>query len=67
MLVKIIILVIFFVILWNLFAGLRYLLQRQQNPEALYEKLKWRIIISMSLFILIIVGFLTGIVQLHTL
>lgn len=67
MLVKIIILIIFFIILWNLFAGLRYLLQRQQNPEALYEKLKWRIIISMSLFILIIIGFLTGVVKLHTL
>jgi len=67
MFVKIAILIIFFIILWNLFVGLKYLLQRDQNPDGLYQKLKWRIIISMSLFIVIIIGFLSGVVPLHTL
>lgn len=67
MLVKIFIVIFFFVILYNLFAGLKYLFGPNHDELKLLNKLKWRMGLSVGLFILIIIGFLTGVVQLHAL
>lgn len=67
MLVKILIILVFVVILYNLFTGLKYLFGPNPDSDKLLAKLKWRIGISVGLFILIIIGFLSGIVKLHTL
>lgn len=67
MLSKILIIIVFFVILYNLFAGLKYLFTQKHDEAKLLVSLKWRIGLSMFLFIMIILGFLTGVVQLHTL
>lgn len=67
MLVKIFIIVVFLVILYNLFTGLKYLFGPKPDSKELLHKLKLRIAISVLLFIFIIIGFLTGIVKLHTL
>lgn len=64
---KILIIVVFLIILYNLFAGLKYLFSQRHDEAKLLVKLKWRIGLSVLLFIFIILGFLTGIVQLHTL
>ena len=65
MLGKILVVIVFFVILYNLFCGLKYLFQSDKNSEALLQKLKYRIILSVSLFAMIIVGFMTGFIPLH--
>lgn len=67
MLAKIVIIIIFFIILYNLFAGLKYLLSGESNDDRVLKKLKWRVGLSVFLFVMIIIAFLTGIVQLHTL
>lgn len=72
MLGKIIIVTFFVVILYNLFMGLKYLMRpasvnNTDNSEKLYKKLKQRIAMSMVLFFIIVAGFLTGLIQLHTL
>lgn len=67
MLVKFLIVVVFLVILYNLFASLKFLTQKKENSEGVYNNLKWRIIISATLFVLIILGFVFGIVPMHTL
>ena len=68
MLGKLVIIVFFIVILYNLFAGLKDLMQHgEKASDDLLKRLKWRIAVSMTLFLLIIIGFLTGVIQLHTL
>ncbi len=64
---KIIILMFFAAILYNLFMGLKLLTQSKPDSAGLLIKLRRRIITSVVLFAFIIIGFLTGIVQLHTL
>jgi hypothetical protein len=68
MLGKFVIIIFFIVILYNLFAGLKDLMQYgEKASDDLLKRLKWRIAVSITLFFLIIIGFLTGIIQLHTL
>lgn len=67
MLPKIVIILLFLIILYNLFAGLKELLAKEGNSEKLLRSLKWRIGTSVILFLAIILAFLTGFVQLHTL
>lgn len=67
MLGKIIILIFFVVILYNLFMGLKLLTQSKPDSAGLLIKLRRRIITSVLLFAFIIIGFLTGLVPLHTL
>ncbi|MBP9722883.1 MAG: DUF2909 domain-containing protein [Gammaproteobacteria bacterium] len=64
---KILVLIVFVIIVYNLFMGLKYLMQSKPNSDGLLKKLKWRIALSVFLFFLIILGFLTGLIQLHTL
>jgi succinate dehydrogenase/fumarate reductase cytochrome b subunit len=67
MLSKILIIIVFLIIVYNLFAALKYLFTQKHDEKKLLSKLKWRIGLSMFLFIMIILGFLSGVVQLHTL
>lgn len=67
MLGKLLVIITFIFILFNLFAGLRYLFGTNHDSDKLLRKLKWRIGISVSLFIMIIIGFLTGFIEMHTL
>lgn len=67
MLAKLFIIAVFIVILYNLFSSLKYLFGKHTDSELLLKKLKYRIGLSVVLFIMIIIGFLTGFVKLHTL
>lgn len=67
MLGKLFIIIAFIIIVFNLFAGLRYLFGPNPDSDKLLRKLKLRIGMSVGLFIMIIIGFLTGFIKLHTL
>lgn len=67
MLAKLFIIAVFIVILYNLFSSLKYLFGKNADSDLLLKKLKYRIGLSVALFFLIIIGFLTGFVKLHTL
>lgn len=67
MLAKLFIISVFFVILYNLFSSLKYLFGQNHDSDLVLKKLKRRIALSVALFVLIIIGFLSGFVKLHTL
>ena len=61
MLVKIIIILMLLFIFGSLFTGFYHLMKGKQN-ENVVKSLTWRISISLLLFILLMIGFFTGII-----
>jgi succinate dehydrogenase/fumarate reductase cytochrome b subunit len=67
MLIKILIVLFLIVIVYNLFAGLFYMMTDKGKTDRTVKALTWRIGLSVFLILLVIVGILTGIIQPHDL
>ena len=65
MLAKIIVIAFMLVILYCLGSGLIYLLKDHGNGKRTVKALTWRIGLSISLFLLLIIGFYTGLITPH--
>ena len=52
-------------IVWNLGAGLYYMMTDKGRSNRTVKALSWRIGLSVLLIVLIIIGMLTGIIQPH--
>lgn len=65
MLTKILIVAILIVIVYNLFAGLYYMMTDKGQTDRTVKALTWRIGFSVFLILLVIVGILTGVIQPH--
>lgn len=65
---KILVVVAFFIfILWNLGAGLYYMMVDKGRSTRTVKSLTWRIGLSVGLIVLVIVGIATGLVEPHSL
>ena len=64
---KVLVAVFMLAILFNLFRGLYFLVKDQNSPESrrVAVSLKWRVIYSVGLVLLLIVGFMTGEISPH--
>ncbi len=62
MLVKILIVITLIVIAISLFSALFYLMKGDSNNERVVKALTWRISISLVLFLLLMLGFYTGVI-----
>jgi len=65
MLIKILIVLFLIVIVYNLFAGLFYMMTDKGKTDRTVKALTWRIGLSVFLILLVIVGILTGVIQPH--
>ena len=65
MLVKVLIFLFLIVIIYNLFAGLYYMMTDKGKTDRTVRSLTWRIGLSVFLILLVIVGILTGVIQPH--
>jgi succinate dehydrogenase/fumarate reductase cytochrome b subunit len=65
MLVKIFVTLFLLVIVYNLFAGLYYMMTDKGKTDRTVKALTWRIGLSVFLILLVIVGILTGVIQPH--
>ncbi len=65
MLSKVIIVLILLVIVYNLFAGLFYMMTDKGKTNRTVRALTWRIGLSVFLILLVIAGIATGIIQPH--
>ena len=65
MLVKIFIVIVMIAILLSLGSGLFYFIRDKGKTERTVKALSWRIGLSLTLFILLILGFVTGVIQPH--
>lgn len=65
MLIKIIVVVLFLLILASLASGLVYLVKDKGETKRTANALTLRIVISIIAFILLIIGYLTGLIQPH--
>lgn len=52
-------------ILWNLGAGLRYMITDHGRTDRMVKALTWRIGLSVALIVLVLIGIATGFVQPH--
>lgn len=64
MLIKLLIIAAFFTILYSLGSGLYFLLKDDQDGRTA-RALTWRIGLSIALFVLILLGIATGVIQPH--
>ncbi|MDY0022446.1 twin transmembrane helix small protein [Arenimonas caeni] len=55
----------FLFILWNLGAGLYYMMVDKGRTKRTVKSLTWRIGLSVALFVLVIIGILTGLIEPH--
>ena len=63
---KILVVVAFFIfILWNLGAGLYYMMVDKGRSNRTVKSLTWRIGLSIGLIVLVIIGIATGLVEPH--
>jgi succinate dehydrogenase/fumarate reductase cytochrome b subunit len=62
---KLLIIAVFIVILWNLGAGLYYMMVDKGTTNRTVKSLTWRIAISVVLFALIALGLFTGYIKGH--
>ena len=63
---KILVVVAFFIfILWNLGAGLYYMMVDKGRSNRTVKSLTWRIGLSIGLIVLVILGIATGLVEPH--
>jgi Na+/H+ antiporter NhaD/arsenite permease-like protein len=65
MLIKILIVIAMLIILFSLFRSLFFLTTEKQDSKRTVINLKWRIGLSILLFILIVVGIVTGVIEPH--
>lgn len=65
MLVKIIVIAVFLLILFNLAGALVYMLKDKSKSERTVKALTWRIGLSLLAFILLMIAYATGLVQPH--
>ena len=65
--IKILIVLFLVVIVYNLFAGLFYMMTDKGKTDRTVKALTWRIGLSVLLILLVIVGILTGVIQPHDL
>jgi len=62
---KLVIIAFLIVILWNLGAGLYYLMVDKGTTDRAVRSLSWRIGISVALFLLVAIGIYTGVIKPH--
>ena len=65
MLTKVIIVLVLFIIIGSLFSGLFYLIRDKGTSERTVRALTVRISLSVLLFILLMIGYATGLLQPH--
>ncbi|HEX7028219.1 MAG TPA: twin transmembrane helix small protein [Gammaproteobacteria bacterium] len=65
MLVKIIVIAIFLLILYNLASALVYMLKDKSKSDRMAKALMWRISLSLAAFILLMVAYAVGLIQPH--
>lgn len=63
--VKILILSIILVIVYNLFRALYFMVRGQGDSKAMARSLTYRVVFSVALFVLLIILFATGLIQPH--
>jgi hypothetical protein len=61
----VVVIAFFVVILWNLGAGLYYMMTDKGTTDRTVKALTWRIGLSVLLILLVIVGILTGVIHPH--
>jgi len=62
---KLLIIAFLVVILWNLGAGLYYMMVDKGTTDRTVKSLSWRIGLSVALIALVIVGIFTGVIKPH--
>lgn len=62
---KLLIIAFLILILWNLGAGLYYMMVDKGKTERTVKSLTWRIGLSVGLIVLVILGIATGVVKPH--
>ena len=62
---KLLIIAVLVVIVWNLGAGLYYMIVDKGTTNRAVNSLSWRIGLSVALIVLVIAGMATGVVQPH--
>jgi succinate dehydrogenase/fumarate reductase cytochrome b subunit len=65
MLVKIFVTLFLLVIVYNLFAGLYYMMTDKGKTDRTVKALTWRIGLSVALILLVILGIWTGVIEPH--
>jgi TRAP-type C4-dicarboxylate transport system permease large subunit len=65
MVAKFIIIVIMLIVLYSLGSGLYYLVKDEGKTKRAVKSLTWRIVLSLSLFLLLVIGYLAGWWQPH--
>ena len=62
---KLLIIAVLIVILWNLGAGLYYMMVDKGKTDRTVKSLTWRIGLSVGLLLLVIAGIFTGVIKPH--
>lgn len=62
---RVVIIAFLAVIIYNLGAGLFYMFRDKGESDRMLKSLSWRIGLSVLLFVLLVIGFLTGVIQPH--
>ncbi|GAB2489214.1 twin transmembrane helix small protein [Arenimonas alkanexedens] len=62
---KLLIIAFLIVILWNLGAGLYYMMVDKGKTDRTVKSLTWRIGLSVGLFLLVVAGIFTGVIKPH--
>jgi hypothetical protein len=62
---KLIIIAVLVVIVWNLGAGLYYMMVDKGTTNRTVRALSWRIGLSLGLFLLVVIGIWTGVIKPH--
>jgi putative copper export protein len=62
---KLLIIAVLIVILWNLGAGLYYMMVDKGKTDRTVKSLSWRIGLSVGLIILVVIGIYTGVIKPH--
>jgi hypothetical protein len=65
MVAKIIVVLFLLIIIGSLFSGLFYLVRDKGSSERTVRALTWRIGLSVALFVLLMIGYATGLLQPH--
>ena len=63
--VKILVVFVFLLIVYNLFRALFFMIKGPGNSEAMAKSLTYRVAFSLALFILLLILFASGIIQPH--
>ena len=66
LLIKTIVIILMLIILFNLGSALVYLVKDQGKTQRTLSALTWRIALSIIVFILLAIGFKTGLIQPHS-